>query len=48
MLLSMNRVSNPFRATLGSTPPYLAGRRHEIEDFAEALDDGPGHMSAFH
>ncbi|OFI57508.1 hypothetical protein BU166_02690 [Corynebacterium diphtheriae] len=38
----MNRVSNPFRATLGSTPPYLAGRRHEIEDFAEALDDGPG------
>ncbi|CAB0516751.1 ATP-binding protein [Corynebacterium diphtheriae] len=42
MLLSMNRVSNPFRATLGSTPPYLAGRRHEIEDFAEALDDGPG------
>lgn len=42
MLLSMNRVSNPFRATLGSTPPYLAGRRNEIEDFAEALDDGPG------
>lgn len=42
MLLSMNRVSNPFRASLGSTPPYLAGRRHEIEDFAEALDDGPG------
>lgn len=33
---------NPFRATLGSSPPYLAGRRDEIFDFAEALDDGPG------
>lgn len=38
----MQRVQNPFRATFGSTPPYLAGRRQEIEDFAEALDNGPG------
>lgn len=38
----MNRTSNPFRATLGSTPPYLAGRQNEIADFADALDDGPG------
>ncbi|MEX3504161.1 ATP-binding protein [Corynebacterium sp. LK2510] len=38
----MRPTSNPFRATLGSTPPYLAGRTAEIEDFAAALDDGPG------
>ncbi|MDP9831427.1 ATP-binding protein [Trueperella abortisuis] len=38
----MNRATNPFRATLGSTPPYLAGREHEVADFAEALADGPG------
>ncbi|GAB3946160.1 AAA family ATPase [Corynebacterium tapiri] len=38
----MNRPQNPFRATLGSTPPYLAGREDEIEDFENALDDGPG------
>lgn len=38
----MNRISNPFRATLGSTPPFLAARHNEISDFAEALDDGPG------
>lgn len=38
----MIRVANPFRASLGSTTPYLAGRHHEISDFADALDDGPG------
>lgn len=38
----MTRVVNPFRASLGSNPPYLAGRRNEVLDFAEALQDGPG------
>lgn len=38
----MSRVRNPFKATLGATPPYLAGREQEIEDFKDALFDGPG------
>lgn len=38
----MSRIINPFRASLGSSPPYLAGRQNEIDDFIDALQDGPG------
>ncbi|MBV7282283.1 ATP-binding protein [Corynebacterium sp. TAE3-ERU30] len=38
----MERRANPFRATLGSTPPYLAGRASELTDFRYALEEGPG------
>ncbi len=33
---------NPFRPTAGATPPLLVGRDQITEEFAEALDDGPG------
>lgn len=38
----MNPPRNPFRASLGSTPPYIAGRAGELRDFTDALLDGPG------
>lgn len=38
----MNRVPNPFKATLGASPPYLAGRKNEIADFKDSIFDGPG------
>lgn len=38
----MTNRKNPFTATLGATPPYLAGRKDSIEEFAYALDDDPG------
>jgi len=38
----MARKFNPFRATLGATPPVLVGRSDVLEDFALALDEGPG------
>ncbi|GAA1470938.1 ATP-binding protein [Corynebacterium felinum] len=38
----MNRVPNPFKATLGASPPFLAGREQEVADFTDALFDGPG------
>lgn len=38
----MHKLPNPFNATLGSTPPYLAGREIQIADFEQALFDGPG------
>lgn len=34
--------SNPFKPTAGRTPPLLVGRQPVIDDFQEALDDGPG------
>ncbi|MFT3852152.1 MAG: ATP-binding protein [Ilumatobacteraceae bacterium] len=34
--------ANPFRPSFGNSPPVLAGRDELIEQFAEALDDGPG------
>lgn len=37
-----DRVANPFKPSAGSTPPLLVGRTDDLEDFAEALDDGPG------
>lgn len=33
---------NPFKPTAGRTPPLLIGRQPIIDDFTEALDDGPG------
>ena len=33
---------NPFRPGFGNSPPVLAGRDDLVEQFAEALDNGPG------
>jgi hypothetical protein len=33
---------NPFTPSFGAPPPLLAGRRDQLELFAESLDDGPG------
>lgn len=38
----MTGARNPFRATLGATPPLLVGRNEAVQNFAFALDDGPG------
>lgn len=38
----MTSPNNPFRASLGSSPPLLVGRDEVIEDFALALEEGPG------
>lgn len=35
-------MPNPFHASFGASPPLLVGRDAVLEDFAEALDDGPG------
>ena len=35
-------MSNPFHASFGVSPPLLVGRDGVLEDFVEALDDGPG------
>ena len=35
-------MQNPFHASFGVSPPLLVGRDDVLEDFAEALDDGPG------
>ena len=35
-------IPNPFRPSIGVTPPLLAGRDTEILAFGDALDDGPG------
>lgn len=42
MVVSMNPQRNPFKATLGATPPLLVGRDDVVENFGHALDDGPG------
>ena len=34
--------TNPFKPTFGVTPPLLAGRDDQIDDFAAAIDGGPG------
>lgn len=36
------KQTNPFKATLGATPPLLVGRSDAIDDFGFALDEGPG------
>jgi len=35
-------VRNPFTPSFGSSPPLLVGRDDVIEQFSEAIDDGPG------
>lgn len=36
------RTPNPFKPTAGRMPPLLIGRDAIIDEFEEALDDGPG------
>ncbi|NJJ02993.1 MULTISPECIES: AAA family ATPase [Corynebacterium] len=38
----MDPALNPFRASLGSSPPLLVGRDEVIEDFSLAIEEGPG------
>lgn len=33
---------NPFKPTAGASPPLLVGRDDVLEEFTEALEDGPG------
>jgi hypothetical protein len=35
-------VADPFKPTFGASPPSLAGRDELIQEFADALADGPG------
>src|ERR1700712_4603757 len=35
-------MPNPFHASFGVSPPLLVGRETVLEDFVEALEDGPG------
>lgn len=35
-------MPNPFHPSFGVSPPLLVGRDRVLEDFREALDDGPG------
>ncbi len=35
-------MHNPFHASFGVSPPLLVGRDELLEDFVEALEDGPG------
>jgi len=39
-------MSNPFHASFGVSPPLLVGRDGLLEDFVEALEDGPGRPDA--
>ena len=36
------RMQNPFHASFGVSPPLLVGRDDVLDDFVEALEDGPG------
>lgn len=35
-------MPNPFHASFGVSPPLLVGRESVLEEFSEALEDGPG------
>jgi hypothetical protein len=35
-------VATPFKPSFGVTPPVVVGRDNEIDDFAAAIDEGPG------
>ncbi|GAB2541722.1 ATP-binding protein [Brachybacterium huguangmaarense] len=35
-------MTNPFRASFGAVPPFLAGRDVVLDEFEAALDQGPG------
>lgn len=39
----MATTSNPFRPTAGVSPPELVGREDVLEQFADAIEAGPGH-----
>lgn len=41
-MADMAQRNDPFKPTIGATPPALVGRDEVIEDFADALDAGPG------
>ena len=36
------RRANPFKPTAGMNPPELIGRDAILDDFSDALDNGPG------
>ena len=36
------KAVNPFKPTAGMNPPELIGRDTVLDDFAEALENGPG------
>ncbi len=38
----MSKAINPFKPTAGMNPPELIGRDAVLDDFAEALENGPG------
>lgn len=38
----MPKAINPFKPTAGMNPPELIGRDAVLDDFAEALENGPG------
>lgn len=38
----MTTAQNPFRASLGTSPPLLVGRDEIIDDFRLGLEEGPG------
>ena len=35
-------MTNPFHPSFGVSPPMLVGREQLLEDFEEAIEDGPG------
>lgn len=35
-------MANPFKPTAGATPPMLVGRQDVLDEFQEAIEDGPG------
>lgn len=37
-----NEPQSPFTPTFGTTPPAVVGRQDQVNDFAYALDNGPG------
>lgn len=37
----VTRKKNPFKPTAGMNPPELIGRNDILEEFSEALDNGP-------
>lgn len=44
----MTKAVNPFKPTAGMNPPELIGRDTVLDDFAEALENGPGAPRSTH
>jgi AAA ATPase domain len=40
--MAPSHARNPFKPTFGASPPLLVGRDELVQDFSDALDDGPG------